>query len=145
MTNIDTLVIVGAYATKAKGKKSSYYYTGHMKEYLCENNEQAIAHATQKLTKKYPECYIHAKQAKHSINHQKDKVMLADGTQRDIYLYSDWLFSYDEEEAKQYRQARADERKEETRRNKLLKEITEYYKTLTTEELEEFVKLHKGM
>lgn len=145
MTNINTLVIIGAYLSKRTRKDGTTAYMSHMKEYLCENNAEAIEYTKQKLMASYPDCYIGVKQASQSINHQKDKVMQADGTQKVIYLYSNWLFSYDEAEAMQYKEERAKERAEETKRNKLLKQITEYYKTFSTEDLELFVAMHKGM
>ena len=42
-------------------------------------------------------------------------------------------------ERDEYRAQRNTEREEETKRNKMLKTIAEYYKTMTTEELEAFV------
>lgn len=55
------------------------------------------------------------------------------------YVYGEktWFDSRDERDT--YRVQRNADREEETKRNKMLKAITEYYKTMTTEELEAFV------
>jgi hypothetical protein len=143
MRYINELVKVEAYQDKRIDRKGRAVYSNHMKSYLCENHTEAIAHAVARLQKSYPEAVLKIVEAKESINHQRDKVMQTTGEHKAIYLYSNWLFSYDEVEAKEYCEARRKEREEETRRNKLLKQIAEYYKTLTTEELEAFVEIHK--
>lgn len=143
MTYINELVKISAYQEVRIDKKGRRHYTNHIKSYLCENSTMAIKYAAERLQEAYPNAVLYAREAKESINHQTDKVIQDDGEHRPIYLYSNWLFSYDEAETKEYCEARRKEREEETRRNKLLKQIAEYYKTLTTEELEAFVEMHK--
>lgn len=55
------------------------------------------------------------------------------------YLYGQYTWFDTREERDAYRAERNVEREEETKRNKMLKVIMEYYKTLSTEELEKMV------
>ena len=55
------------------------------------------------------------------------------------YLYGQYTWFDTEAERDEYRAQRNVEREEETKRNKMLKTIAEYYKPMTTEELEAFV------
>lgn len=58
---------------------------------------------------------------------------------RTVYTYSEKTWFDTEEERDAYRAERNAERAEETKRNKMIKAITEHLKTLSTEELEKIV------
>lgn len=58
---------------------------------------------------------------------------------RVVYTYGEKTWFDEEAERDAYRAMRNAEREEETKRNKMLKAIAEYYKAMTTEELEAFV------
>lgn len=67
------------------------------------------------------------------------KIIQKDGTIKIGYLYGEKQWSYDEEEVKRHKEEQAKLREKSITRNKMLKEIMEYYKTLTDEELKEFL------
>ena len=63
-------------------------------------------------------------------------IITANG-KRTVYTYGEKTWFDTEAERDEYRAQRNTEREEETKRNTMLKTIMEYYKTLSTEELEQ--------
>ena len=74
-----------------------------------------------------------------SIQSKTIKIIQSDGLIKVGYMYGEKQWSYDEEEVKKHKEEQAKLRAESAARNKMLKEIMEYYKTLTDEELKDFL------
>lgn len=67
------------------------------------------------------------------------KIIQKDGSIKIGYLYGEKQWSYDEEEIRQHREEQAKLRTANANRNAMLKEIMDYYKTLSDEELKNFL------
>ena len=65
------------------------------------------------------------------------KNIITTNGKRTVYTYGEKTWFDTEAERDEYRAQRNAEREEETKRNKMLKTIMEYYKTMSTEELEQ--------
>lgn len=67
------------------------------------------------------------------------KIIQKDSSIKIGYLYGEKQWSYDEEEIRQHREEQAKLRTANANRNAMLKEIMDYYKTLSDEELKNFL------